>query len=58
MPVTFVRQLIGETSHLSTRIKRYLEKDKKSDIFGYLVNSETCKALSTENYFEIIDSGS
>ena len=26
-----------------------MEKDKKSDIFGYHVNNETCKALSTEN---------
>ena len=49
---------IGETTrHLSTRIKEHLEKDKKSHIFAHLVNNETCKALSTKNYFEIIDSG-
>ena len=48
---------IGETTrHLSTRIKEHLETDKKSHIFAYLVNNETCKALSTENCFEIIDS--
>ena len=29
--------------------------DKKSHIFAHLVNNETCKALSTENCFEIID---
>ena len=27
-------------------------------IFAHLVNNETCKALSTENCFEIIDSAS
>ena len=30
--------------------------DKKYNIFIHLVNNETCKALSTENCFEIIDS--
>ena len=50
---------IGETTcHLSARIKEHLETDKKSHIFAYLVNNETCKALSTENCFEIIDSTS
>ena len=50
---------IGETTrHLSTRIKEHLETDKKSNIFAHLVNNETCKALSTENCFEIIDSAS
>ena len=54
---------IGETiSHLSTGIKKHLEKDKKSHIFTHLVNAlnvnETCKALCTENCFEIIDSTS
>ena len=50
---------IGETTrHLPTRIKEHLETDKKSYIFAHLVNKETCKALSTENYFEIIDSTS
>ena len=50
---------IGETTrHLSTRIKEHLETDKKSHIFAYLVNNETCKAISTENCFEIIDSAS
>ena len=48
---------IGETTrHLSTRIKEHLETDKKSHIFAHLVNNETCKVLSTENCFEIIDS--
>ena len=48
---------IAETTrHLSTRIKEHLETDKKSHIFAHLVNNETCKALSTENCFEIIDS--
>ena len=50
---------IGETTcHLSTRIKEHLETDKKSHIFAHLLNNETCKALSTENCFEIIDSAS
>ena len=31
---------------------------KKSQIFAHLVNNETCKALSTENCFDIIDSAS
>ena len=35
-----------------------METDKKSRIFGRLDNNETCKALSTENCFEIIDSAS
>ena len=30
--------------------------DKKSHIFPHLVNNETCKRLSTENCFEVIDS--
>ena len=48
---------IGETTrHLSTRIKDHLKTDKKSHIFAHLVNNETCKALSTENCSEIIDS--
>ena len=48
---------IGETTrHLSTKIKEHLETDKKYHIFAHLVNNETCKALSTENCFEIIDS--
>ena len=48
---------IGEiTHHLSTRIKEHLETDKKSHIFAHLVNNETCKALSTKNCFQIIDS--
>ena len=46
------------TRDLSTRIKKHLETDKKSHIFAHLVNNETCKALSTENCFEIIDSAS
>ena len=50
---------IGETTrHLSTRIKEHLKTDKKSHIFAHLVNNKTCKALSTENCFEIIDSAS
>ena len=50
---------IGETTrHLSTRITEHLETDRKSHIFAHLVNNETCKALITENYFEIIDSAS
>ena len=49
----------GETTrHLSTRIKEHLEKDKKSHISALLVNNENCKALSTDNCFEIIDSAS
>ena len=50
---------IGETTrHMLRRIKEYLEMDKKSHIFGHLVNNEICKALSTGNCFEIIDSTS
>ena len=49
---------IGETTrHLSTTIKEHLEADEKSHIFTHLVN-ETCKVLSTEKCFEIIDSAS
>ena len=44
--------------HLSARIKEQLEKDKKSHIFAHLVNNETCKALSTENCFEMNESAS
>ena len=50
--------IIEATRYLSTRIKEHLETDKKSHIFAHLVNYETCKALSTENCFEIIDSAS
>ena len=35
-----------------------METDKKCHIFAHLVNNETCKAFSTENCFEIIDSAS
>ena len=50
---------IGETiRHLSTRINEDLETDKKSHIFEHFINNETCKALGTENCFEIIDSAS
>ena len=46
---------ISETTrHLSTRIKKHLETDKKSHFFVHLVNNETCKALSTENCFELL----
>ena len=44
------------TCHFSKRINVHLEMNKKSHIFAHLVNNETCKALSTENCFEIIDS--
>ena len=50
--------IVETTGHLSTRIKEHLKTDKKSYIFAHLVNNEACKALSTENYFEIIDSAS
>ena len=46
------------TRHLSTRSKEHLEMDKMSHIFAHLVNNESCKALSIENCFEIIDSAS
>ena len=50
---------IGDTTrHLSTRIKEHLETDKKSHIFAHLINNKTCKALSTENCFEMIESAS
>ena len=50
---------IGEANrHLSARIKEHLETNKKSHSFAHLVNNETCKVLSTENCFEIIDSPS
>ena len=50
---------IGETTrHLSTRIKGYLETDKKSHILAHLVNNEFCMAFSAENCFEIIESTS
>ena len=32
--------------------------DKKCHIFAHLVNNETCKTVSIENCFEIIDSAS
>ena len=54
MPVRLVRQL----AILSARIKEHLETEKKSYIFAHFVNNETCKALRTENCFEIIDSAS
>ena len=54
MPVRLVRQL----AILSARIKEHLETDKKSYIFAHFVNNEICKALRTENCFEIIDSAS
>ena len=48
---------IGEiTHHLSASIKEHLESDKKSYIFPHLINNETCKALSIENCFEVIES--
>ena len=38
---------IGHTTqHFSTKIKEYMETDKKPYIFVYLVNNENCKALS------------
>ena len=47
---------IAETTHhMSARIKN---NNRKSHIFANLVNNETCKALSTEYFFEIIDSAS
>ena len=50
---------IGKTTrHLSTRSKEHLEMDKMSHIFAHLVSNESCKALSIENCFEIIDSAS
>ena len=50
---------IGEiTCHLSAMTKERFETDEKSHIFAHLVNNDTCKALSTGNFFEIIDSAS
>ena len=43
----------GETTrHLAARIRKHFEMDKKYHIFADLVNNETCKALSTENYLK------
>ena len=36
-------------------MKEHLKTNKKSFIFSHLVNNESCKVLSTENCFEIID---
>ena len=48
---------IGDTTrHLSTRIQEHLEKGKKSHSFTHFINNETCKALTTEICFEIIES--
>ena len=38
--------------------KEYWETDRKSHIFAHLINNKTCKAPSTENSFEIINSAS
>ena len=49
------RYISEKTRDLATRIKKYLETYKKTDLFAHQVNNENCKALSTENCFEIID---
>ena len=38
--------------------KEHWETDRKSHIFAHLINNKTCKALSTESCFEIINSAS
>ena len=43
---------------LSTRISRSIGKRIESHIFAHLINNKTCKAPSTENSFEIINSAS
>lgn len=43
---------IGETTrHLTTRIKKYLELDKKSLIFAYLLYNENSNALRVLKFF-------
>ena len=44
--------------HLKTRVKEYLETDKRSQIFVRLVSNTNCEAFITGNYFEIIYSAS
>ena len=54
MPVTLVRR----RTICQQGLKEHLERDKKAHIFTHLVKNETCKALSTKNCFEIIESTS
>ena len=54
MPTEFARQLAICQEGL-----KFIWKQIKSHIsFAHFVNNETCKALGTDNYFEIIDSAS
>ena len=47
---------VGRTKrHLSTRIKEYLETDKKSHVYKHLYESRRCKALSNNACISILD---
>ena len=54
MPVTLVKQLAICQQELKSIWRRII----KSNIFAHLLSNETCKALSTENCCELIDSAS
>ena len=41
--------------HISTRIKKLFETDKKSHVYKHLNESQRCKALSNNDYFSMID---
>ena len=41
--------------HLSTKIEKHLETDKKSHVCKHLNESQRCKALSNNDCFSILD---
>ena len=52
---TQIEHAKNSNRHLSTRIKVYLETDKKSHVYKHLNVSQRCKALSVNDCFSIID---
>ena len=47
---------VGETSrHLSTRIRKHLNRDRTSHIFQHLQQSEACRNSCSAECFEVID---
>ena len=47
---------IGETSrHLSTRVREHLSRDRNSQVYQHLQQSQACCCLANKNCFSIVD---
>ena len=51
----FIAKLIGTCRHFSTRVREHLIRDKSLHIYKHLLSSNSCKQVSNENCFTILE---